>query len=201
MSQTPPYPPSGPPPGWGPSGQPPAPPPPPPPPGSPYGMPGHGVYVPPPSDAGSKRSLWIVLAAAAGVGAVVLGMVLLTGDDGPSPETTVRTFWEATDCATVVDHITEDSWRYVATEAQAESGSEPDSREEAIEACESGDRVAAGDRLESVELVSEDDDRAVVEVTADEDGDTATYDIPLRREDGQWKVDLVDFFVGPADEP
>jgi hypothetical protein len=142
--------------------------------------------MPPPSDASSRKAILIVLLAVVGVGAVGFGLAQLLGGDGRSPEDTVRAFWEADDCPTLVDLMTENSWFFF--EMEADSGRV--SRQQAIEDCESSEDFDDEERLESVELVSQEGDRATVEVTRAIGGDSETNDVVLRREDGEWKVDI-----------
>lgn len=138
----------------------------------------------------------MLVVAAAGVGAV-----LLMGEGERSPEDTVRAFWEAErngDCAELVDVVTERSWAVLWVEGDVEQASRDAVVEACAESAEAGGRAggaAAGRRragLDSVVVISQGGDRAVVAVTTTVDGETSTYDIPLESEDGEWKVDMVE---------
>jgi hypothetical protein len=191
VSQFPSYPPSEPPPGGiAPGGQPPWAPPSSPPPG--WGPPG-----PPPAPPASGRNKvgWIVLllVGVLAVGAVGTFVLLDDGGDG-SPEQTVRTVFAAIrdgDCETVIDLVTEDSWDLLASFADETVAPGDVSRAEAIDLCQTDLTEERLDTLDEVELISQNDERAVLNVTSTTDGEATTELLVLVREDGRWKLDFV----------
>ena len=86
------------------------------------------------------------------------------------------------DCAAMIERMTPESY---ATEGQtaAEAVAE-------CEADESGTAAVAAAEFDDVELVSDDGDTAVVRVTVTVDQVTRTAEMPLRRVDGRWLMDL-----------
>ena len=63
------------------------------------------------------------------------------------------------------------------------------------EADEAGTAAVAAAEFDDVELVAEDGDTAVVRVMVTVDRVTSTADMPLRRVDGRWLMDLDPAFV------
>lgn len=86
------------------------------------------------------------------------------------------------DCAAMIERMTPESYAaegQTAAEAVAE-----------CEADESGTAAVAAAEFDDVELVSDDGDTAVVRVTVTVDQVTRTAEMPLRRVDGRWLMDL-----------
>jgi hypothetical protein len=104
---------------------------------------------------------------------------------GDSPVEVAEEFFGAVadaDCADVIGLMTAESYnRDGATAAEAIADCENDPAGTAM--------ISAAD-YDDVELVSQDGERATVNVTVTVDGGTAVQQIPLRRVDGEWKVDL-----------
>jgi hypothetical protein len=104
---------------------------------------------------------------------------------GDSPVEVAEDFFgavAAADCAEVVGLMTPESYnRDGATAAEAIADCENDPAGTAM--------VSAAD-YDDVELVSQDGERATVNVTVTVDDGDAVQQIPLRRVDGEWKIDL-----------
>lgn len=105
--------------------------------------------------------------------------------DDTSPVELAEEFFAAVaggDCAAMIERMTPESY---ATEGQtaAEAVAE-------CEADESGTAAVAAAEFDDVELVSDDGDTAVVRVTVTVDRVTRTAEMPLRRVDGRWLMDL-----------
>ncbi|HET9609133.1 MAG TPA: hypothetical protein VFP06_05960 [Acidimicrobiales bacterium] len=86
------------------------------------------------------------------------------------------------DCAAMIERMTPESYSaegQTAAEAVAE-----------CEADESGTAAVAAAEFDDVELVSDEGDTAVVRVTVTVDRVTRTAEMPLRRVDGRWLMDL-----------
>ena len=104
---------------------------------------------------------------------------------GDSPVEVAEEFFDAVadaDCADVIALMTPESYnRDGATAAEAVAECENDPAGAAM--------ISAAD-YDDVELVSQDGERATVRVTVTVDGGDAVQQIPLRRVDSEWKVDL-----------
>jgi hypothetical protein len=104
---------------------------------------------------------------------------------GGSPVEAAEEFFDAVadaDCADVIGLMTPESYnRDGATAAEAIADCENDPAGTAM--------ISAAD-YDDVELVSQDGERATVNVTVTVDGGDAVQQIPLRQVDGEWKVDL-----------
>jgi molybdopterin-guanine dinucleotide biosynthesis protein A len=131
----------------------------------------------------SRRGLAVVLVVLAALGlAGGAYFVTSSGDDPASPSETVLAYRRAAergDCPAVVDAWTDD---FIATTIGL-------SRQEALDECEASLDVEDVTIHES-ELVSQEEGRAVVEVTwtGDESGRTVSrFDLVLV--DGRWRID------------
>jgi hypothetical protein len=104
---------------------------------------------------------------------------------GASPVEVAEEFFDAVadaDCAEVVGLMTAESYnRDGATAAEAIAECENDPAGTAM--------ISAAD-WDDVELVSQDGERATVAVTVTVDDRNTVEQIPLRRVDGEWKIDL-----------
>ncbi|HEX6421304.1 MAG TPA: hypothetical protein VFZ77_22570 [Acidimicrobiales bacterium] len=86
------------------------------------------------------------------------------------------------DCAAMIERMTPESYA-TAGQTAAEAVAE-------CEADESGTEAVAAAEFDDVELVSDDGDTALVRVTVTVDQVTLTAEMPLRRVDGRWLMDL-----------
>jgi hypothetical protein len=135
-----------------------------------------------------KRSLVITLAVLV-VLVVGAGAVLVTRDsDDSSPDAVVRTYYDAFvngDCDRMADQLTEES---LVQEGQTV--------EETMQLCEQAfddPELDMDIAVDEVSTVSEEGDTATVEVTVTAAGETNTSNVPVVREDGQWKIDALSF--------
>ncbi|HEX6423284.1 MAG TPA: hypothetical protein VFZ79_07375 [Acidimicrobiales bacterium] len=113
-----------------------------------------------------------------------------TAAGDPSPVELAEEFLAAVarrDCAGMIERMTPASY---ATEGRTAA--------EAVVECEAdeaGTAAVAAAEFDDVELVAEDGDTAVVGVTVTVDRVTSTAELPLRRVDGRWLMDLDPAFV------
>jgi ketosteroid isomerase-like protein len=164
-----------------------------PPPGT-GGQLGGTAQGPPPPPSSRKTGLVVLLAVLAVVALAAGAFFLVRGDGERSREATIRAFQEASetnDCVAAVDLMTAESWAVVIAEADGtrQVRGSP-SRAEAIQSCREHSEDNIDETLDKVEVISEEDDRAVVAVTATSEGETSTHEFVLTREGGTWKLDL-----------
>lgn len=192
------------------------------PPGGPGGQfpspqqPGWGTPAGPAPSGGSNTGLIVALAVVV-VGVLGLGaFLLLSGDDDDdsgtetagedgegsdeegssegsgsrSPEDTVSGWMQAIqdqDCEAVVDFMTEETWSPSGT------------RENAVRDCESNIGTLAssveGIDVQSIDLVNEEGDHAVVETVSTRNGTESVERADLYMEEGEWRLDPDSFVV------
>lgn len=142
----------------------------------------------PPPSRGSSGRLALVLLAIAVLAGGGFALIRQQRDDstGPgtdsSPEEVTRTFIEAArtqDCETLVNLVSRDSL------AGANA-----SRDQSIAACQQAELLPYEFAVTSVEIVSQNTDRATVSVTAEVPGGSDSDTLELVKQDGAWKVDL-----------
>jgi hypothetical protein len=172
-----------------------------PPPGLPPEPPlGVGPPAVTPRQTGNKTGLVVIIALlVAGVG---VGAFLVLRDDGQggaagTPEGAVRSFFEAVqqqDCEAVVDLMTEESWAFIVRNTDEEGPPESVTREEAVSDCngQDEDEFGASDTLDEVEVLSETDTTATLQVTFTAEGDEepTITELVLVKQDDIWKLDV-----------
>lgn len=159
-----------------------------------YGQPPpYGYQQPPPGRSGGGKTAVVVLAIVGvlvllGGGGTLAAYLMGAFDSARSPVGTVETFWDAVatgDCETAIDLVTETVW---SEEGQL-------TREESLAECQASfNEDEQPGQLEHAELVSKEGDTAVVDATlTNPDGESGTARHDLLREDGDWKIDNVEF--------
>jgi hypothetical protein len=115
------------------------------------------------------------------------------GDRPDTPVEVAEAFFTAVeqgDCETIIAHMTAESF--------STDGQTPEQAVAECEADEEGLTAIASAEFWTVEPVSEQGDRASVAVTVVTGGEESVRELPLRRVDGVWKMDLDPTAAPPA---
>jgi hypothetical protein len=115
------------------------------------------------------------------------------GDRPDTPVEVAEAFFTAVeqgDCETIIAHMTAESF--------STDGQTPEQAVAECEADEEGLTAIASAEFWTVEPVSEQGDRASVAVTVVTGGEESVRELPLRRVDGVWKMDLDPTEAPPA---